>query len=101
MAAQLEHDHREVGVDPHRMARADRHLARYVDDGRLAGYQLLVTRRGRVCWWREGVGFAVSDLSMRGGRVGFPHVCGYRVRPMISHSPSVKRDTIVLPLRSV
>ena len=48
MAAQLEHDPREVGVDPDRMARADRHLARYVDDGRLAGYQLLVTRRGRV-----------------------------------------------------
>lgn len=47
---------------------------------RLLGVQ--VTRRGRVCWWREGVGFSVSDLSMRGGRVGFPHVCGYRVRPI-------------------
>jgi CubicO group peptidase (beta-lactamase class C family) len=30
------------------MARADAHLARYVDDGKLAGWQLLVTRRGRV-----------------------------------------------------
>ena len=48
MALQLDHDPTEVGVDAARMARADRHLARYVDDGRLAGWQLLVTRRGRV-----------------------------------------------------
>lgn len=44
----VEHDPRSVGVDPDRMAQADRHLARYVDDGRLAGWQLLVTRRGQV-----------------------------------------------------
>jgi CubicO group peptidase (beta-lactamase class C family) len=44
----VEHDPREAGVDPHRMARVDRHLSRYVDDGRLAGWQLVVTRRGRV-----------------------------------------------------
>jgi len=44
----LEHDPRECGVDPDRMARVDRHLARYVDDARLAGWQLLVTRRGRA-----------------------------------------------------
>lgn len=37
-----------MGVDAARLSRADRHLARYVDDGRLAGWQLLVTRRGRV-----------------------------------------------------
>jgi CubicO group peptidase (beta-lactamase class C family) len=47
-ALHVEHDPREVGVDPGRMARADDHLARYVDDGKLAGWQLLVTRRGRV-----------------------------------------------------
>jgi CubicO group peptidase (beta-lactamase class C family) len=45
---QVEHDPAEVGVDAERLRRADRHLARYVDDGRLAGWQLLVTRRGRV-----------------------------------------------------
>ena len=45
---ELEQDPAEVGVDAARMARADAHLARYVDDGRLAGWQLLVTRRGRV-----------------------------------------------------
>ena len=44
----VEQDPREVGVDPDRLARADRHLAAYVDDGRLAGWQLLVTRRGRT-----------------------------------------------------
>jgi CubicO group peptidase (beta-lactamase class C family) len=45
---QVEHDPAEVGVDAERLARADRHLARYVEDRRLAGWQLLVTRRGRV-----------------------------------------------------
>jgi CubicO group peptidase (beta-lactamase class C family) len=35
----------EVGVDP---ARIDTHFARYVDDGRLAGWTAVVTRRGRV-----------------------------------------------------
>ena len=48
MSPQLEHDPAEVGVDAARLARADRHLDRYVDTGRLAGWQLLVTRRGRV-----------------------------------------------------
>lgn len=36
-------------------------------------------RRGRVLSWREGVGYAVSDLSKRGNRVGFPHVCVYEL----------------------
>jgi len=48
VTVQVEHDPRESGVDPERLQRADRHLSRYVDDGRLAGWQLLVTRRGRV-----------------------------------------------------
>ena len=37
-----------VGMDAGRLARIDRHFARYVDDGRLAGWQVAVTRRGRV-----------------------------------------------------
>ncbi|MDP9434737.1 MAG: beta-lactamase family protein [Actinomycetota bacterium] len=41
-------DPAEVGVDADRLRRIDRHLARYVDDGRLAGWQVLVTRRGQV-----------------------------------------------------
>jgi len=37
-----------AGLDPRQLARLDAHLARYVDDGRLAGYQLAVARRGEV-----------------------------------------------------
>jgi CubicO group peptidase (beta-lactamase class C family) len=47
-APRQELDPAEVGVDAGRLARADTHLARYVDDGRLAGWQLLVTRRGQT-----------------------------------------------------
>ena len=43
----VEVDPAEVGFDPARLARIDRHLARYVDDGRLAGWQVLVSRGGR------------------------------------------------------
>ncbi|HET6214461.1 MAG TPA: serine hydrolase domain-containing protein [Micromonosporaceae bacterium] len=38
----------QVGLDPTRLATMDSHFARYVDDGRLAGWQLVVTRRGEV-----------------------------------------------------
>ncbi len=47
-----------VGLDPGRPARLDRHFAGYVDDGRLAGYLVAVSREGRVahlttCGWRD------------------------------------------------
>jgi CubicO group peptidase (beta-lactamase class C family) len=38
----------EVGFDAGRLARIDRHFTRYVDDGRLPGWLLLVSRRGRI-----------------------------------------------------
>ncbi len=38
----------EVGFDKERLARIDEHFGRYVDDGRLAGWQAVVTRRGKV-----------------------------------------------------
>lgn len=41
-------DPAEAGFDPTRLARIDRHFARYVDDGRLPGWQVVVTRDGRV-----------------------------------------------------
>jgi CubicO group peptidase (beta-lactamase class C family) len=41
-------DPAEVGLDPSRLARLDAHLARYVDDGRLPGYQVTVSRHGRI-----------------------------------------------------
>ena len=37
-----------VGLNPQRLARLDRHFARYVDQGLLAGWQIVVTRRGEV-----------------------------------------------------
>ena len=38
----------EVGLDAAQLARIDRHFAQYVDDGRLAGWHIVVTRRGEV-----------------------------------------------------
>ena len=44
----VQSDPAEVGVDADRLARIDTHLARYVDDGRLAGWQVHVSRRGQT-----------------------------------------------------
>jgi CubicO group peptidase (beta-lactamase class C family) len=41
-------DPREVGMDAGRLGRIDSLLQRYVDEGKLAGWQVLVTRRGQV-----------------------------------------------------
>jgi CubicO group peptidase (beta-lactamase class C family) len=38
----------QVGLDAGRLARIDRHFARYVDDGRLPGWLVLVARHGKV-----------------------------------------------------
>jgi CubicO group peptidase (beta-lactamase class C family) len=38
----------EVGFDPKRLANLDNHFARYVDTGLLAGWQIVVTRKGEV-----------------------------------------------------
>jgi CubicO group peptidase (beta-lactamase class C family) len=37
-----------AGVDPDRLTRIDTHLRRYVDEGRLAGWQVHVQRRGQT-----------------------------------------------------
>jgi len=37
-----------LGFDPDRLRRIDQHFARYVDDGRLAGWQVAVMRDGRL-----------------------------------------------------
>jgi CubicO group peptidase (beta-lactamase class C family) len=37
-----------LGFDPRRLSRLDAHFARYVDDGLLPGWQIVVTRRGDV-----------------------------------------------------
>lgn len=54
--------------------------SRFVIGHRLLG--IGPDRIGRILRWREGRGFAFSDLSQRGVRVGFPHVCGYELKPM-------------------
>ena len=41
-------DQAEVGIDPERLRRVDEHLARYVDDGRLPGWLVTVSRYGRL-----------------------------------------------------
>jgi CubicO group peptidase (beta-lactamase class C family) len=38
----------DVGMDARRLQRIDRHFARYVDDGRLPGWLVAVSRRGRL-----------------------------------------------------
>jgi CubicO group peptidase (beta-lactamase class C family) len=44
----VDQDPAAVGVDPERLTRIDTHLRRYVDEGRLAGWQVHVTRRGQT-----------------------------------------------------
>ncbi len=46
----VEVDPAEVGLDPERLERIGRHFARYVDDGRLAGWLVTVNRRGRLAY---------------------------------------------------
>jgi len=44
----VELDPSEAGFDPARLARLDGRLRRFVDDGRLPGWQLVVNRHGKV-----------------------------------------------------
>ncbi len=55
-------DPADVGIDPRRLSTLDSHFARYVDDGRLAGWQLAVARRGEVA--HTGT-YGVLDLESR------------------------------------
>jgi len=54
----------EVGFDPGRLDRIDRHFARYVDDGRLPGWLLTVSRNGRLAH--------VSGYGLRDIEAGLP-----------------------------
>ncbi len=46
----IEADPAEAGLDPERLARIGAHFARYVDDGRLPGWLLTVSRYGRLAY---------------------------------------------------
>ena len=48
MELKVDTDAHEVGFDAARLARIDRHFARYVDEGQLPGWLIVVTRGGRV-----------------------------------------------------
>jgi CubicO group peptidase (beta-lactamase class C family) len=52
-------DPAEVGFDPARLARLDAHFARYVDSGKLAGWQIVVSRDGEVA---HASTYGVRDL---------------------------------------
>ncbi len=54
MTAELEADPSDVGLDADRLQRIDTHFQRYVDDGRLPGYQVLVARRGKIAHLSSG-----------------------------------------------
>jgi CubicO group peptidase (beta-lactamase class C family) len=45
---EIEIDPEKAGFAPGRLDRIDRHLARYVDDGRLTGWQVAVSRDGKL-----------------------------------------------------
>ena len=46
----VEADPAEAGLDPERLARIDAHFRRYVDDGRLPGWLITVSRYGRLAY---------------------------------------------------
>lgn len=48
MALELDTEPDEAGFDASRLERIDRHFARFVDDGRLPGWQIVLTRRGKL-----------------------------------------------------
>ncbi len=57
----------EVGLDPQRLGRIDTHFRRYVDDGKLPGFQVMVSRHGRVAHFSS---YGLADVE--GGRAVEP-----------------------------
>ena len=57
-------DPADVGLDPARLERIDRHFAKYVDDGRLAGWLATVSRHGKLAH--------VSSYGQRDAEAGLP-----------------------------
>jgi hypothetical protein len=77
--------HARVRMEQRRVYRCERAVAsplglRLVIEHRMLG--IGPDRVGRVLRWREGEGYVVSDLSKRGIRVGFPHICAFQLTPM-------------------
>ncbi|MEY2959801.1 MAG: hypothetical protein RLZZ01_2369, partial [Actinomycetota bacterium] len=55
-------DPSSLGFDPGRLARIDEHFAGYVDDGRLPGWQVVVSRGGRIA---HASTYGYSDVDER------------------------------------
>ncbi|MDA0170211.1 beta-lactamase family protein [Solirubrobacter taibaiensis] len=47
-------DPAEAGFDPNRLQRIDRHFTRYVDEGKLPGFQAVIARDGRIVHVAQG-----------------------------------------------
>jgi len=62
----------EAGFDAGRLSRIDRHFARYVDDGRLPGWLVLVSRHGKVVH--------LATCGQRDLEAGLPVEAGTRFR---------------------
>src|SRR5436853_5590085 len=76
-------DPAEAGLDKERLARIDRHFARYVDDGRLPGWLVTVSRHGRLVY--------VSRYGRRDIEAGLPVETGtlWRIYSMTKPVTSV------------
>jgi len=60
----------DVGLDARRLARVGEHLAGYVDDGRLPGWSVLVSRGGRVAYAaRYGMRDVEAGLPVEGDTI--------------------------------
>src|ERR1700734_1432909 len=55
-------DPAEAGLDKDRLARIDRHFAKYVDDGRLPGWLIAVRRRSKLAYLPS---YGSKDLEAR------------------------------------
>jgi len=73
----------EVGLDGQRLARIDTHFQRYVDDGRLPGFQVMVSRRGQVAHFSS---YGLAD--MEAGRAVEPDTI-FRIYSMTKPITSV------------
>ena len=78
--------HVRVRVLPHqsRSRRPPPHGIPMMIEHRLLGFG--PDRVGRIVRWDEGQGFAFSDLSKRGMRIGFPHICEYDLQVVSDES---------------
>ncbi|HTW04639.1 MAG TPA: serine hydrolase domain-containing protein [Streptosporangiaceae bacterium] len=76
-------DPAEVGLDPARLDRIDRHFRRYVDDGLLPGWLITLSRRGRLAY--------VSSYGSRDLEEGLPVETGtlWRIYSMTKPVTSV------------